>query len=85
MDRPKIVAIVTGLISLLLAIGYLVLVQLLDFRGEMVPAPVSQLPVQAKAVTLVSSNVLPGLNASASLHQGYGISTNCEPFNESPA
>ena len=41
MDRSKIVAIVTGVISLLLAIGYLVLVQLLDFRGEMVPAPIS--------------------------------------------
>jgi hypothetical protein len=44
MDRPKVVAIITGVISLLLAIGYLVLVQLLDFRGDMVPAPVSLLP-----------------------------------------
>jgi hypothetical protein len=44
MDRSKIVAIVTGAISLLLAIAYLLLVQLLDFRGEMIPAPVSQLP-----------------------------------------
>ncbi len=41
MDRSKIVAIITGAISLLLAIGYLVLVQLLDFRGEMLPAPMS--------------------------------------------
>ncbi|MGB3138320.1 MAG: hypothetical protein WBG38_06990 [Nodosilinea sp.] len=41
MDRSKLVAIVTGFISLLLALGYLVLVQLLDFRGEMVPAPLS--------------------------------------------
>jgi hypothetical protein len=39
MDRPKVVAIVTGILSLLLAIGYLVLVQILDFRGDMVPAP----------------------------------------------
>ncbi|HEY9764466.1 MAG TPA: hypothetical protein V6D07_18205 [Trichocoleus sp.] len=44
MDRSKIVAIITGVLSLLLAIGYLVLVQLLDFRGEMLPAPVSLLP-----------------------------------------
>lgn len=44
MDRSKVVAIVTGAISLLLAIAYLILVQLLDFRGEMIPAPVSQLP-----------------------------------------
>ncbi|WOD38399.1 hypothetical protein [Nodosilinea sp. E11] len=46
MDRSKIVAIVTGIISLLLAIGYLVLVQLLDFRGDMVPAPLSALPLE---------------------------------------
>lgn len=39
MDRSKIVAILTGAIALLLGVGYLVLVQLLDFRGEMVPAP----------------------------------------------
>ncbi len=44
MDRPKIVAIVTGIFSLLLAIGYLVLVQILDFRGDMVPAPVLVVP-----------------------------------------
>ncbi len=44
MDRARIVAIITGAISLLLAIAYLIIVQLLDFRGEMIPAPVSQLP-----------------------------------------
>ncbi|MBC6472577.1 MAG: glucose-inhibited division protein A [Hormoscilla sp. GM102CHS1] len=43
MERGKIVAIITGAISLLLAIAYLMLVQLLDFRGEMIPAPQSQL------------------------------------------
>jgi hypothetical protein len=41
LDRSKIVAVITGVISLLLAIGYLVLVQLLDFRGDMVPAPLA--------------------------------------------
>lgn len=41
MDRSKIVAIITGALSILLAIAYLLLVQVLDFRGEMVPAPVS--------------------------------------------
>lgn len=40
MQRSKIVAIITGAISILLAIAYLLLVQLLDFRGEMVPAPI---------------------------------------------
>jgi hypothetical protein len=44
MNRSKIVAIITGAISILLALAYLLLVQLLDFRGEMIPAPVSQLP-----------------------------------------
>ncbi len=39
IDRSKIVALVTGAFSLLLAILYLVLVQLLDLRGEMIPAP----------------------------------------------
>jgi hypothetical protein len=38
--RPKWVAILTGAISLLLGIGYLVLVQLLDFRGNLQPAPI---------------------------------------------
>lgn len=44
MDRSKIVAIVTGVISILIAVAYLVLVQVLDFRGEMQPAPISALP-----------------------------------------
>jgi hypothetical protein len=43
MNRGKIVAIITGAISILIALVYLVLVQLLDMRGEMVPAPISQL------------------------------------------
>ncbi|MBD2107124.1 glucose-inhibited division protein A [Nodosilinea sp. FACHB-141] len=43
MDRSKLVAVITGVISLLLAVGYLVLVQILDFRGDMVPAPLSTL------------------------------------------
>lgn len=45
MDRSKIIAIATGAVSLLLAIGYLLLVQLLDFRGEMVPAPMGLFPI----------------------------------------
>ncbi len=40
MDRSKIVAVITGAISLGLAIAYLLLVQFLDSRGPMVPAPV---------------------------------------------
>lgn len=41
MDRGKILAIITGAISILIAVAYLIVVQLLDFRGEMIPAPVS--------------------------------------------
>ncbi len=41
MTRSKLLAIMTGAISILLALGYLLLVQILDFRGEMLPAPVS--------------------------------------------
>jgi hypothetical protein len=40
MDRSKIVAVVTGIISLILAIAYLLVVQFIDFRGEMIPAPI---------------------------------------------
>ncbi|MEB3273678.1 MAG: hypothetical protein ACO4AI_01915 [Prochlorothrix sp.] len=38
-DRSKIVAIITGILSIGLAIAYLLLVQLLDFRGNLEPAP----------------------------------------------
>lgn len=44
MNRSKLVAVITGAISIILAIAYLIIVQLLDFRGEMLPAPQSQLP-----------------------------------------
>jgi hypothetical protein len=44
LDRSKIVAIITGVISILISIAYLVLVQLLDLRGEMIPAPTSLNP-----------------------------------------
>jgi hypothetical protein len=43
MDRKKIIAIITGAISILLAVAYLILVQLLDSRGEMIPAPVTDI------------------------------------------
>lgn len=39
MDRSKLVAVVTGAIALILSIAYLLIVQFLDFRGEMIPAP----------------------------------------------
>ncbi|HEY9620382.1 MAG TPA: hypothetical protein V6C78_08435 [Crinalium sp.] len=50
MDRSKIVAIITGAIALFLGIAYLVIVQILDFRGEMIPAPQSLLDQPAMTV-----------------------------------
>lgn len=38
-QRSKLIAVITGVISLILGIGYLILVQFLDSRGEMLPAP----------------------------------------------
>ncbi|MGA1133734.1 MAG: hypothetical protein ACO31I_16000 [Prochlorotrichaceae cyanobacterium] len=38
-DRSKWIAIITGVISVALAIAYLVVVQLLDMRGAMIPGP----------------------------------------------
>ncbi len=61
MDRSKIVAIITGAISLILAIAYLVIVQVLDFRGEMLPAPQSQIdvPVQVASISHLTAVTTP--------------------------
>ncbi|MEG3436283.1 hypothetical protein V0288_04055 [Pannus brasiliensis CCIBt3594] len=40
MNTGKIVAIITGAISIAIAVAYLVLVQILDSRGAMLPAPI---------------------------------------------
>jgi len=57
MNRSKLIAVITGAISIIL-IAYLVIVQLLDFRGEMLPAPQSQLSQPPVAVTHILSNKL---------------------------
>lgn len=59
MDRSKIVAIITGAVSVLLAVAYLILVQLLDMRGEMIPAPQS-LGVQTVQIVSVLVAFLQG-------------------------
>ncbi|MDD1416042.1 glucose-inhibited division protein A [Dolichospermum sp. ST_con] len=41
MNRSQIVAIITGAFSILLAIAYLIVVQIIDYR-DMKPAPISQ-------------------------------------------
>jgi hypothetical protein len=55
MDRSKVVAIVSGVISIVLAIAYLLVVQLIDFRGEMLPAPIVETIVWQLALENVSS------------------------------
>ncbi len=43
MDRPKWTAVVTGIVSIALAVGYLFLVQVINFRGgTFSPAPIEQ-------------------------------------------
>lgn len=56
MNRSKFVAIMAGAISIILAIAYLVLVELLDFRGEMLPAPQSHLPQTPVVVAQMPNN-----------------------------
>jgi len=56
MNRSQIVAVVTGVISILLAIAYLVVVQIIDYR-DMKPAPISQL----SPVVIIASGNLPNL------------------------
>ncbi len=52
MDRKKIVAIVTGIISVLLGVIYLIVVLLLDSRGEMIPAPITDLSLLISLFTV---------------------------------
>ncbi|MEI6445880.1 MAG: hypothetical protein WCO29_22810 [Nostocales cyanobacterium ELA583] len=53
MNRSQIVAIITGAISILLAIAYLIVVQIIDYR-DMKPAPISQLN---PPVIIVANNI----------------------------
>jgi hypothetical protein len=54
MDRSKLVAIATGAIAVLLSVAYLLLVQLLDFRGEMKPAPIGEQSSDRAVETVVN-------------------------------
>ncbi len=45
MNRPKLTAMITGAIALLLSVIYLVVVQLLDLRTEFVPAPIEDVAI----------------------------------------
>ncbi|BAZ65922.1 MAG: hypothetical protein KME28_26560 [Pelatocladus maniniholoensis HA4357-MV3] len=56
MNSSKFVAIITGIFSILLAIAYLLLVQIIDFRGEMKPAPISEAEQPVSIVTPFYTN-----------------------------
>lgn len=43
MERSKFIAIATGAISIALSVAYLLMVEILDFRGMMAPAPIGWL------------------------------------------
>jgi hypothetical protein len=55
MDRSKLVAVITGAIAIVLSLAYLIMVQLLDLRGEMIPATDGMVP-QAQTVALVTTD-----------------------------
>jgi hypothetical protein len=54
IERSKIIAIITGIFSLLLGALYLILVQLLDMRGEMIPAPIGVMLLDLSHLFLLS-------------------------------
>ncbi len=43
MERGRWVAILTGVMAVILGVAYLGLVQLLDFRGNLQPAPLDMI------------------------------------------
>ncbi|MCF4965831.1 hypothetical protein [Nostoc sp. CMAA1605] len=55
MNRSKIVAIITGAVSILLALAYLIVVQILDYR-DMQPAPIGQINQLSTVVGLVMTS-----------------------------
>ena len=50
-ERPRWVAIITGAISVLIAVLYLLLITVLDARGPMLPPPPEALGVEAAGGT----------------------------------
>ena len=58
-ERSKIIAIITGAISVVIAIFYLILITVLDARGPMRPPPQEALGVAAVDVFSVVASVRP--------------------------
>lgn len=57
MNRSKLIAIITGAIAIALSLAYLIIVQLLDFRGEMLPAPIGVLPLCHDSIIFPASSL----------------------------
>lgn len=74
MNRSKLVAIITGVISILLAIAYLIIVQLLDLRGEMIPAPVSQLSPRVDVALAETASPTQQLRGGTHRGADFGVS-----------
>ena len=62
-QRPRWVAIVTGAISIAIAVVYLLLITVLDARGPMLPPPPEALGV-VEGLPLPSASVAPPPGAS---------------------
>ena len=62
-QRPRWVAIVTGAISIAIAVVYLLLITVLDARGPMLPPPPEALGV-VEGLPLLSASVAPPPGAS---------------------
>ncbi|NUN64277.1 hypothetical protein HCU40_05830 [Pseudanabaena biceps] len=62
MQRSQWISVFTGIVAVILGLGYLILVQVLDWRGgEMLPAPVDlsrNLPNGLETVVAAASNLL---------------------------
>ncbi len=63
--RGRWVAIVTGAISVLIAVAYLVLITVLDSRGPLLPPPPEAMGLGAKAAPPVAVAAAPASAAAA--------------------
>ena len=63
--RGRWVAIITGAISILIAVAYLVLITVLDSRGPLLPPPPEAMGLSVKASPEAAVGVVPASAAAA--------------------
>ncbi|MFQ3614075.1 MAG: hypothetical protein SNJ68_10225 [Cyanobacteriota bacterium] len=74
MERPKWVAIATGILAIALGVGYLLLVQLLDYRGgEFLPAPLDPLAFLGQGFELSGGKILQTSSQVSSATQAFSV------------